>query len=62
METATAKLTVKPNWKKNRPMIPFMNATGTNTATMLAVVASTGSPISSVPSDAACSADFPCEK
>ena len=30
----TAKLTVRPNWKKKRPMIPFMNATGTNTATM----------------------------
>src|SRR3972149_4370772 len=33
-ETSTAKVTVIPNWKKKRPTIPFMNATGPKTATM----------------------------
>ena len=27
IETATATLTVSPNWKKNRPTMPFMKAT-----------------------------------
>ncbi len=52
-DTSTATATVMPNWKKNRPMIPDMNATGTNTATIANVVAITASPISSVPSRAA---------
>jgi hypothetical protein len=30
--TSTATATVMPNGKKNLPMMPFMNATGTNTA------------------------------
>ena len=52
-DTSTATATVMPNWKKNLPMIPDMNATGMNTATIAKVVAMTASPISSVPSRAA---------
>ena len=49
-DTSTATATVTPNGKKNLPMIPFMNATGTNTAQIASVVAITARPISSVPS------------
>jgi hypothetical protein len=52
-EIRTAAETITPNWKKNRPMMPPMKATGRKTATMQKVVASTASPISSVPSIAA---------
>ena len=52
-ETSTAKPTVMPNWKKNRPMMPPMKATGTNTAMMVNVVAMTARPISAVASRAA---------
>ena len=52
-DTSTATATVRPNWKKKRPMIPLMNAIGMNTATMAKVVAMTASPISWVPSSAA---------
>ena len=52
-DTSTATATVTPNWKKNRPMMPLMNAIGTNTATIANVVAITARPISSVPSRAA---------
>ena len=62
MDTATAKLTVRPNWKKKRPMIPFMTATGRNTAMMQEVVASTARPISLVASDAACSGGLPISR
>ena len=48
-DTSTAAVTVMPNGKKNLPMMPLMNAIGTNTATIENVVASTASPISSVP-------------
>ena len=48
IDTATAKLTVSPNWKKKRPTMPFMNATGTNTARIEDVVASTARKISAV--------------
>ena len=51
--TSTATATVRPNWKKKRPMTPLMNAIGTNTATIANVVAMTARPISSVPSRAA---------
>ena len=40
-------------WKKKRPTIPFMNATGTKTAMIDIEVASTARPISSVPLRAA---------
>ena len=49
-DTSTANATVTPNWKKIRPIMPPMNATGMNTATTASVVDSTASPISSVPS------------
>ena len=52
-DTSTATATVTPNWKKKRPMMPLMNAIGTNTATIANVVAITARPISSVPSRAA---------
>ena len=51
--TSTATATVMPNGKKNLPTMPFMNATGTNTAQIAKVVAITARPISSVPSRAA---------
>src|SRR5690606_33935774 len=47
-EIITAHATVSPNSKKNLPMMPPMNATGTNTATMDSVVASTARTISRV--------------
>jgi hypothetical protein len=52
-ETSTAKATVTPNWKKIRPIIPPMNATGMKTAITASVVPRTANPISSVPSFAA---------
>jgi hypothetical protein len=52
-DTSTANATVTPNWKKILPIMPFMNATGKNTATTAMVVAKTASPISLVPSEAA---------
>ena len=52
-ETATAKATVTPNWKKILPIMPPMKATGMNTAITASVVAKTARPISSVPSFAA---------
>ena len=52
-DTSTATATVTPNGKKNLPMMPFMKATGTNTAQIAKVVAITASPISSVPSSEA---------
>ncbi len=61
-ETSTAKATVMPNWKKNRPMIPFMNATGTNTAMIDIEVASTARPISLVPLRAAVRWSSPCSR
>ena len=51
--TSTATTTVMPNGKKNLPTMPPMKATGTNTAQIAKVVASTARPISSVPSRAA---------
>ena len=52
-ETSTATATVTPNGKKNLPTMPFMKATGTNTAQIANVVAITARPISSVPTCAA---------
>ena len=49
-----------PNWKKNRPTIPFMNATGMNTAITDMVVAKTAKPISEVPLRAAVKWSSPC--
>ena len=58
-EISTAAETMMPNWKKKRPMMPPMKATGRNTATMQKVVASTANPISLVPSMAAWRCDLP---
>jgi len=51
--TSTATVTVMPKGKKNLPTMPFMKATGTNTAQIAKVVAITARPISSVPRRAA---------
>src|SRR5450759_299111 len=61
-ETETAKATVRPNCTKNRPMMPFMVATGTKTARIDAVVAMTARPISAVASLAACMGDLPISR
>ena len=58
-EMRTATVMVSPNWRKNWPVIPCMNATGTNTATSVNVVAITASAISWVPSLAACAGGSP---
>ena len=47
-ETITANTTVSPNWKKNRPIFPFINATGIKITTIARVVAETARPISEV--------------
>ncbi len=62
IDRATATLTVTPNWKKKRPMMPFMNATGTNTARIDDVVASTARKISPVPFEAASTLDSPSSR
>ena len=54
-ETSTANATVTPNWKKMRPMMPPMKATGMNTAITAKLVDITARPISLVPSRAAAS-------
>ena len=53
IDMSTAPTIVSPNCRKNWPTIPVMNATGTNTATTVSVVASTESEISAVPLSAA---------
>lgn len=58
-ETSTAAATVIPNSRKNWPTMPPMNATGTNTATMVNVVAMTARPISEVPLRAAVTGSSP---
>ena len=58
-ENSTAAAAVQPNSRKNLPVTPDMNATGTNTATSVAEVAMTAIPISSVASMAACSGGLP---
>jgi len=59
-ETITAKTTVSPNWKKNRPIIPFINATGIKITTMAKVVADTARPISDVAKKDASRGLIPC--
>jgi hypothetical protein len=61
-DTDTAKATVRPNCTKKRPIMPFMVATGTNTAKMDAVVAMTARPISAVASPAAFMGDLPISR
>ncbi len=45
-ERSTAAEIVMPNWKKNRPMMPLMNATGRKIATTATVAASAAKVIS----------------
>ena len=52
-DTAMAKAAVSPKDDMNRPTMPPMNPTGTNTASNDSVVAITARPISRVPSMAA---------
>ena len=52
-ENSTAMATVMPNCLKYCPAMPPMKETGTNTAAMVSVVATTASPISSAASMAA---------
>ena len=52
-ENITAIAAVQPNWTKNLPGTPLMNAVGRNTATSVKVVAITARPISSAASIAA---------
>ena len=52
-ENSTATATVRPKLLKNCPTMPVMKDTGANTATMVAVVATTARPISSAASRAA---------
>ncbi len=58
-ETATEKTTVRANWRKNRPMMPFMNATGRKMTMMASVVAMTARPISDVAKAAASRGGMP---
>ena len=53
-DTRIANAIVKPKLVMNRPTMPPMNPTGTNTAISDSVVASTARPISRVASMAAC--------
>jgi hypothetical protein len=48
-EIVTVSATVRPNWRKKRPMTPLMNATGRKTATIDEVAAITANPTSAVP-------------
>ena len=52
-EKKTAIAAVQPNWTKNLPGTPLMNAVGRNTAISVKVVAMTARPISSAASIAA---------
>jgi hypothetical protein len=61
-EQSTATTTVKLNGLKNSPPIPLMNATGTNTAQIVNVVATTARPISIAASIAASLGFLPMRK
>src|SRR5688572_7718543 len=52
-DTSTEHAIVRANGLNHWPATPYMNPTGTNTATIEKVVAATARPISSVPSCAA---------
>ena len=61
-EHSTATTTVKLNGPKNSPAMPLMNATGTNTAQIVSVVATTARPISIAASMAASFGFLPMRK
>ena len=58
-ERSTAAEIVMPNWKKKRPMMPLMNATGRKIATTAMVAASAAKVISRAPSREASTLLFP---
>jgi hypothetical protein len=57
-----ATLTVTPNWKKNLPMVPVMNATGRKMAMIDSVAAIAAKEISRAPTSAACLRSLPCSR
>ena len=61
-DSSTAAEIVTPNWKKNRPTMPLMNATGRKIATTAIVAASAAKVISRAPSRAASTRDFPISR
>ncbi|MNS17734.1 hypothetical protein D3C72_494150 [compost metagenome] len=58
-ENKTATATEMPKERKNMPGMPPMKDMGTNTTTMVMVVATTARPISAVASKAACQGLLP---
>ena len=58
-DTITANAIVRPKLRMKRPTMPLMKPTGAKIATSDSVVAITASPISLVPSTAACIGDMP---
>ena len=58
-DTITANAIVRPKLCMKRPTMPLMKPTGAKIATSDSVVASTASPISLVPSIAACIGGMP---
>ncbi len=52
-DISVAYTTVKPNAKKNWPMMPFMKAIGVKTTTLVSADAATATPTSAVPRSAA---------
>ncbi|MNS58980.1 hypothetical protein D3C72_919220 [compost metagenome] len=57
MAVATAMVT--PNWRKNSPEIPGMNAVGMNTAQSTRVIATSAPPISCMVTMVACTGLLP---
>ena len=60
VEVTTPHAIVMPYWYMKRPIRPFINASGINTATSTSDVEITANPISFAPSLAACMGVFPC--
>ena len=58
-DTITANAIVRPKLRMKRPTMPLMKPTGAKIATSDSVVAMTASPISLVPSIAACIGGMP---
>ena len=59
-DSSTAAVMVIPNWKKNRPITPLMNATGRKIATTASVAASAAKVTWREPFRAACTRFSPC--
>ena len=58
-ENIVAKVTVKPNCRKNCPVMPDIKAIGVNTTTLVKVEAATAIAISEAPLEAASLIGFP---